>query len=141
MAMADPLFGRIKLMNVKAHIRTLQYMYYTHTSASSPGKMSQSELCAGTIFDLAKRRRSIRGASLNARSEMNGNVSIIPRRSFGYYTAHGFEFVHMIRFMQVQNGPATRSQRHWRCEIGRKFVAGRRADCGHLETKTKCLCC
>ena len=49
--------------------------------------MSQSVLCAGTIFDVAKRRRAILGTSLNAKvtSEMNGNVSTIQHRSFGYY--------------------------------------------------------
>ena len=40
-------------------------------------------------------------------------------------TACGFEFVQVIEFAQVQYGPATQSQRHWQCKIGREFVAGR----------------
>ena len=49
--------------------------------------MSQSALCAGTIFNVAKRRRGILDTSLNAMftSEMSWNVSTIPHRSVGYY--------------------------------------------------------
>ena len=68
---------------------------YMCTSASSPGKMSQSALCAGTIFDVAERScgTCILDTSRNAKytSEMNGNVST---------TAHGFEFTqNLCRFI------------------------------------------
>ena len=50
------------------------------TSASSSGEMSQSVLCAGTIFDVAKWRHVILDTLLNAKytSEMNGSVFSIP---------------------------------------------------------------
>ena len=77
-------------------------IYYICTSASPPGKMSQSVLCGGTIFDFAKRRRGVLDTSLNAKytSEMNGNVSTIPRRSFGYYIT--WLFVKVIELVDVQ---------------------------------------
>ena len=69
--------------------------------------MSQSALwkalCAGTIFDIAKWRHGILDTSLNAKfmSEMNKNVSTILHHSIGYYETW---------LVQVQHGPATRSQ-------------------------------
>ena len=46
-------------------------------------------------------------------------------------TVRGFEYVqvlelaHLIEFVQVQYGPATRSQQHWQSKLGGEFAAGR----------------
>ena len=65
------------------------YNTYVPQLVRLDGKMSQAQsaLCAGTTFDVAKRRLGILDTAPNAKftSEMDGNVSIIPRRLFGYY--------------------------------------------------------
>ena len=109
------------------------------TLASSSGEMSQSVLCAGTIFNVAKRRRGILDTSLIAKftSEMNQSVSTIPHHSFGYYGTCFWVCAGDTKFVQVQYGPASRSQRHWQYKIGMGFVAGKES---RLRTWTPKCC-
>ena len=86
-----------------------------NTSDSSPGNMSQSVLCGGTIFDVDERRPGIPDKSLIAKfASSNQQERAHNTTPFVWVLRHvGFEFMQVLELVQVQYGPAIRSQRYW----------------------------
>ena len=87
-------------------------------SDSSPGKMSHTVLCGGTIFDIDERRRGILDKSLTAKfASINQQERANNITPFVWILKHvGFEFVQVLELVLVQYDPSIRSQQYWWCK-------------------------